>query len=132
MTEKETWNHKGFILPTGPKSFKVGATIERGARDTHVTKEGKENLIHVLEGVFSGSYQISKQVAGIRPTVYDRRPVLGEHPEHKGLYIFNGLGTKGYLMAPLLSYEMMRFILSGEPLHNEVQLMRFLKKSHNK
>ena len=132
MTEKETWNHKGFILPTGPNSFKVGATIERGARDTRVTKEGRENLIHVLEGVFSGSYQISNQVAGIRPTVYDRRPVLGEHPEHKGLYIFNGLGTKGYLMAPLLAYEMMRFMLSGDPLHNEVQLMRFLKKSHNK
>ena len=128
MTEKETWNHKGFILPTGPNLFMVGATIERGARDTNITKEGKENLIHVLEGVFSGSYQVSKQVAGIRPTVYDRRPVLGQHPEHKGLYIFNGLGTKGYLMAPLLAHEMMHFILSGKPLNKEVQLMRFNKK----
>ena len=128
MTEKETWNHKGFILPTGPNLFKVGATIERGARDTCITKEGKEHLTHVLEGLFSGSYQVSKQVAGLRPTVYDRRPVLGEHPEHKGLYIFNGLGTKGYLMAPLLAHEMMRFILLGEPVHKEVQLMRFYKK----
>ena len=128
MTEKETWNHKGFILPTGPSLFMVGATIERGSRDTNITKEGKENLIHVLEGVFSGSYLVSKQVAGIRPTVYDRRPVLGQHPEHKGLYIFNGLGTKGYLMAPLLAHEMMHFILSGKPLNKEVQLMRFNKQ----
>lgn len=128
MTEKETWNHKGFLLPTGPNLFKVGATIERGARDTRITKEGMENLIHILEGVFSGSYQVSKQVAGIRPTVFDRRPVLGQHPVHNGLYIFNGLGTKGYLMAPLLSQEMMHFILSDKPLNREVQLMRFNKK----
>ena len=128
MTEKETWNHKGFILPTGPNLFKVGATIERGARDINITKVGKENLIRVLEGLFSGSYEVSKQVAGIRPTVYDRRPVLGQHQEHKGLYIFNGLGTKGYLMAPLLAHEMMHFILSGKPLNKEVQLIRFNKK----
>ena len=129
MTEKETWNHKGFILPIGPGLFKVGATIERGIRDTKTTKKGTEDLVNVLEGLFSGSYQISKQVAGIRPTVYDRRPALGEHPEHKGLYIFNGLGTKGYLMAPLLAHEMMSLMLSGRPLNKEVQLFRFYKKN---
>ena len=129
MTEKETWNHKGFILPIGRKSFKVGATIERGVRDNKITKQGSDYLTGVLEGVFSGKYEVSTQTSGIRPTVYDRRPVLGEHSEHKGLYIFNGLGTKGYLMAPLLAYEMMCFMLSGKPLHKEVELFRFYEKN---
>ena len=70
---------------------------------------------------------LKSQIAGVRPTVYDRRPVMGEHPNHKGIFIFNGLGTKGYLMAPLLSEEMADFIISRKELHREVKLSRFYK-----
>ena len=127
MSEKETWNHKGFILPSGTNLFKVGATIERGVTNTKITAEGRNNLMKVVEGMFSVTYDVAEQVAGIRPTVYDRRPVMGEHPKHKGLFIFNGLGTKGYLMAPKLAEEMVDFMIEGKPLHNEVQISRFYK-----
>ena len=128
ITEKETWNHKGYILPVGAELFKVGATIERGLNDIRTTDDGKTELENVIKGIFSGAYEIKSQIAGVRPTVYDRRPVMGEHPNHKGIYIFNGLGTKGYLMAPLLSEEMADFIISGKELHQEVKLSRFYKK----
>ncbi|MDG2154265.1 MAG: FAD-dependent oxidoreductase [Crocinitomicaceae bacterium] len=127
MTEEETWNKKGFILPIGSNSFKVGATIERNTNDTRITKEGRNELLKVINGLYSGNHEITDQVAGIRPTVYDRRPVMGEHPKYKGLYIFNGLGTKGYLMAPLLAQEMADFMVEGRELHEEVQLSRFYK-----
>ena len=128
MSIDETWNKKGFILPIGSDSFKVGATIERNTKDTRITEEGRSELIEVINGLYSGSYEVTGQVAGIRPTVYDRRPVMGEHPKHKGLYIFNGLGTKGYLMAPLLAQEMADFIIEAKALHEEVKLSRFYKK----
>ncbi|MDC1243816.1 FAD-binding oxidoreductase, partial [Crocinitomicaceae bacterium] len=127
MPNKETWNKKGFILPIGPDSFKIGATIERNTNDTKVTDHGRKELLNVINGLYSGSYDITEQIAGIRPTVYDRRPVLGEHPKHKRLFIFNGLGTKGYLMAPLLAQEMADFMIDGKALHEEVQLSRFYK-----
>ena len=127
MPEEETWNKKGFVLPIGSNLFKIGATIERNTSDTRITDEGRNELLGVIKGLYSGSYQITDQVAGIRPTVYDRRPVMGEHPEHKGVYIFNGLGTKGYLMAPLLAQEMADFIVEGKELHEGVQLSRFYK-----
>ena len=127
MPEEETWNKKGFILPIGSNSFKVGATIERNTSDTRITAEGRNQLLEVIKGLYSGSHEITDHVAGIRPTVYDRRPVMGEHPEHKGIYIFNGLGTKGYLMAPLLAQEMVGFMIEAKDLHEEVQLSRFYK-----
>ena len=127
MPEEETWNKKGFILPIGSNSFKVGATIERNTNNTCITEEGRNELLEVIKGLYSGSHAIIDQVAGIRPTVYDRRPVMGEHPQHKGIYIFNGLGTKGYLMAPLLAQEMAGFIIEAKDLHEEVQLSRFYK-----
>ena len=127
MTEEEAWNHKGFILPIGSNLFKAGATIEWDASDTKTTEKGKRNLINVIGGIFSGSYTVDSQIAGIRPTVHDRRPVMGEHPKYKGFYLFNGLGTKGYLMAPLLAEEMADYLISGKELHKEVQLSRFYK-----
>jgi glycine/D-amino acid oxidase-like deaminating enzyme len=63
----------------------------------------------------------------MRPTVADRRPIMGAHPEHKGLFIFNGLGTKGYMLAPLLSFEMAEFMVEGTPLHKEVVFSRVYK-----
>lgn len=127
MPNEETWNKKGFILPIGADSFKIGATIERNTNNTKVTDHGRKELLNVINGLYSGSYDITEQIAGIRPTVYDRRPVLGKHPKHSRLFIFNGLGTKGYLMAPLLAQEMAGFMIDGKALHEEVQLSRFYK-----
>lgn len=72
-------------------------------------------------------YTVVDHKVGMRPTVSDRRPVLGMHPEHKGLFIFNGLGTKGYMLAPLLSFEMAEYMANGKPLHKEVEYTRFIK-----
>lgn len=127
IDEKESWNHKGFLLPIGNKRFKVGATIEREIREMNTTPEGLKELKGVLKNLSRGSFKVIKQIAGIRPTVYDRRPVMGEHPNYKGIYIFNGLGTKGYLMAPLLSKEMAEHILEKKELQRECLASRFFK-----
>ena len=72
-------------------------------------------------------YEVNEQTVGMRPTVADRRPIMGEHPEYKGLFIFNGLGTKVYMLAPLLSLEMAQFMLEGTTLHKEVVFSRVYK-----
>jgi glycine/D-amino acid oxidase-like deaminating enzyme len=69
--------------------------------------------------------EVLQQVAGIRPTVPDRRPILGRHPIYSNLSLFNGLGTKGYMMAPLLSKEMCLYLLENKSLHKEVVIDRF-------
>jgi glycine/D-amino acid oxidase-like deaminating enzyme len=52
---------------------------------------------------------------------------MGQHPELSKLFIFNGLGTKGYLMAPTLAKDMCAFLLEGKELEKEVSLKRFEK-----
>jgi hypothetical protein len=44
------------------------------------------------------------------------------------LGIFNGLGTKGVLMAPLQAKEFVRFLLDGESLSPEASIQRFVKR----
>ncbi|NNC45652.1 MAG: FAD-binding oxidoreductase, partial [Winogradskyella sp.] len=59
------------------------------------------------------------------PTVPDRRPMVGQHSQHKPLYILNGLGTRGVMIAPYVAEKLFNFIENGEPLDNEININRF-------
>ena len=127
LSQHELWNRKGFILPVGGEKFMLGATYEWNEPNLNITAEAREKLEGVFQTITNASYKVNGQTVGMRPTVADRRPVMGEHPDAKGLFIFNGLGTKGYMLAPLLSLEMAQFMTEGKALHKEVVLSRFYK-----
>ena len=65
------------------------------------------------------------QQAGIRPTVKDRRPLIGRHEEKSNLYIFNGMGTRGVMLAPFFANQLAKHIEEGESLDPEVDIKRF-------
>lgn len=127
IPENESLNRKCFVLPLGNKTFKVGATYVWNTHNDEITEDGKHELQKMLTFITDKPYEIIKQEAGIRPTTPDRRPVMGQHPEFEGIYLFNGLGTKGFMMAPLLSKELVDHILNQTPLNQEVNLLRQLK-----
>lgn len=128
LNQTESLNRKCFVLPYGKGRFRVGATYEFNNPTLHVTEEAKTTLLDNLASL--GAYQptIIEQSAGVRPTVLDRRPLLGEHPKYEGVYIFNGLGTKGYMMAPTLARELVAHMLENKPLHPETNISRFTDK----
>lgn len=121
----ESLNRKCFVLPLGADRFKVGATYEWNNSTLNCTPEARIQLEQNLAALGSYNYQIQGQNVGVRPTVLDRRPLLGEHPQWRGVYILNGLGTKGYMMAPTLARELTEYILDNKPLHPETAISRF-------
>jgi len=125
LPENESLNRKCFVLPIGNQNFKVGATYEWNQTDLNLTPEAKAHLLGNLAVLTDSKVEVVEQQAGIRPTTIDRRPIMGRHAVFSKLYVFNGLGTKGYMMAPLLSQEMTDFILEGKALNAEVRLERF-------
>jgi glycine oxidase len=125
IPEKESLNRKCFILPIGNNQFKLGATYSWDDTDLATTETAKETLLNQAKSLISFDFSVEKHVAGIRPTVKDRRPLLGRHTKHDNLYLFNGLGTKGYMLAPQLSQEFVAFLLDDVALDNEVNIERF-------
>ena len=69
-------------------------------------------------------FDIVGHVAGVRPSVKDRRPFLGESRVRANVYIFNGLGTKGALLAPFWAEHLAKHLLEGKPIEQEVQVER--------
>ncbi len=121
----DSYNRKCFILPQGNDTYRVGATYVYGTLNDTVTLEGRIELEEKFQAVTNTSYTVIDQHAGIRPTTPDRRPIIGEHPEFEGLFIFNGLGTKGYMIAPLLAKEFVNQIVNNHPFDAETNLSRF-------
>jgi glycine oxidase len=119
-------NKNGFVLPTKQNTFKLGATYEWKELDQVTTEKGKETLLDRLTFLKNEGVEVVDHVAGIRPTVKDRRPLFGKHDIEEA-YIFNGLGTKGALMAPYYAKQMCNFIVEGINLDSEVDIKRFRK-----
>ena len=114
-----------FVLPIGGDIYKVGATFNWKDKTKTPTNEGKEELIIKLNSFINCEYKIIDHTAGIRPTVSDRRPLVGKHKKHKQLAILNGLGTRGVMIAPLMAKKLFQYIENEIPLDNEISIERF-------
>ena len=82
-------------------------------------------MLSKLEKILNLPYQILEHKAQIRATVVDRRPLLGNHPLNNKLFILNGMGTRGVLMAPLLSQWLYEYIENQSKLPEAVDVKRF-------
>jgi glycine oxidase len=58
--------------------------------------------------------------------------VLGAHPEFKNMFIFNGLGTKGVMIAPYFAKHFVEHLYNNTPLDKEVSIERFKHLYHDK
>lgn len=114
-----------FLVPTPDHNYWVGATNAHQFSDDSPTAEKAAYLQEKLAALLQVPYHIRAHEAAIRPTVKDRKPLLGQHPQHKNMYIFNGLGTKGTSLAPLCSQWMLAYLLDKKPLPAEVDVHRF-------
>ena len=123
----EVINKNVFIQPLGNSLFKVGATYNWTLREALITEEGKEELLEKLRTFLKYDFKIVGHQAGIRPTIPDRRPYLGTHPARSNLHIFNGLGTKGVMLAPYFSGHLLDHLLNGKELMPEVNITRYRK-----
>lgn len=116
-----------FIIPIGNDIYKVGATYNWQDKDDDCTVVGKEELLRGLEDIISLDYQVIQHQAGVRPTVKDRRPLLGRSLVSDKIYVFNGLGTRGVLLGPYLASKLFDFIENKVDLDQEISIHRYKK-----
>jgi len=115
-----------FIIPLGDDLFRVGATYNPNDKDTNPTPEAKKELTDKLNKILNCPYEIVEHEAGVRPTVNDRKPLVGVHSQFKNLFVLNGLGSRGVMIAPSVAQKLYEFIENKIPLEKEIDINRFL------
>ncbi len=118
-----------FVMPVGDDRYKVGATYTWNELNLEITGSAQNELLDKLKSMITTDSEVLSQKAGIRPTMHDRKPVIGLLPEYPQIGIFNGLGSKGVLLGPYFARQFADY-LSGNSgyIHPEVNIQRFFKK----
>lgn len=118
------YNRGVYIIESGEMEYKVGATYDLKNLSAGITLKGKTELEEKLNDFLKLEFKVTHQDWGIRPSTTDRRPLIGRHPKHKNIIIFNGLGTKGVSLAPYFSDQLTKYLLEGSKLDKEVNISR--------
>jgi len=114
-----------FVVPMGQDLYWIGATYNRDDKTHDVSKKGQTQLLSKLKSVINCEFEIVKQTAGIRPTTKDRRPLVGESPNNNNVFLLNGMGTRGVMIAPFIAEQLFNHIEFSEKLNPEIDLKRF-------
>ncbi len=127
LTSNQIYKHKCFLVPFGhDHTFWVGSTYEWDFKDAEPSEKKKEELLKKLKQSLKIDFEVLDHYAAIRPAGKDRRPYIGEHFEHEGLYLFNALGTKGASLSPYWADHLVSHLISKTDLDEEVDINRLL------
>lgn len=128
LMENKVIKSSVFIIPLGDDLYRVGATYKWKDKSNIPTQEAKSELLQKLDTFLACDYEIVDHVAGIRPTVADRRPLVGRHPKYGNLYVLNGFGSRGVMIAPFAAEQLYAATEKKEPILKEMDISRFTKK----
>ena len=128
LNTKVTVKKKHFLFPLNDELYFYGGTYDRDQLHSKIDDSAVKQLMTGLSEIYSQNFEVKDVSFGFRPTVKDRRPILGRHPEFKDFYVFNGLGARGILNGCYFSKNLLEFIENNIPLPEEVSLERFNDK----
>ena len=118
-----------YILPLGNDLLKIGATYNWDDKTALPTEAGKNELVQRIKEIITCDFEIMEHHAGVRPTVKDRKPLIGTYEHHNSIHILNGLGTRGVMLGPAMAKALFENIEYQKPLDRFVDIKRFAKKS---
>jgi glycine oxidase len=108
------YKDKIFIVHMYDDVYWVGSGYEWNAPDDLPSEAARTKLIAELDKLLLIPYEILDHKAAIRPTMHNRRPLLAVHPTIHGMYMFNGLGTKGSSIGPFVAQQFAEYLLTKD------------------
>jgi len=120
--------HNGafWLIPLADGGYRFGATHEHGNLDLETSQHGLEQLARGFATMYPARpLRVAAQLAGIRPGTGDRMPLIGPHPQHPSLWVFNGFGARGALSIPWYVEHCADALLTGAAIPAAADIQRF-------
>ena len=107
-----------YLIPRRDGRILIGSTVEPVGFDKSLTAEAQEQLLAATRRMVPAvaALPVERQWAGLRPATASGVPIIGQHPEIKGLYVNSGHFRNGFTMAPASARLLVDLILSRPPL----------------
>jgi len=122
--------HRGiWLAPTAePDVFSVGATYDWARLDQEPDPAARAEIERKLTAFFHVPYTVLDHRAAVRPVLAANRVLAGLHPDEERLGYFNGLGSKGSLLAPFHARRLTDFLVDNVPLPEAMDIRPHLER----
>jgi tRNA 5-methylaminomethyl-2-thiouridine biosynthesis bifunctional protein len=139
LNPKHAYSYGGYCMQLDDQQLILGASFYPNRDDTEVLAEDHVHNYDLIHSVFPKYAERLAPVdewhgrASVRAQSLDYFPLLGKVETDKEIYTFSGLGSKGFLFAPLCSEVLIAMILNEacpvpEALLRKLDVKRFNKK----
>lgn len=116
-----------WLAPTAdPHVFRAGSTSDWDTLDTVPTDAGRADIERRLRRLLRVPFETIGHDAAVRPGLRGRPAAVGLHPATPRIGLFNGLGTKGTLRAPIYAARFVAHLFDGAPLPPDIDIARRL------
>ena len=88
---------------------------------------GLERLLRIAMKLGSADFEIISHEAGVRPILRRSEPLIGPM-EEGGVWMFNGLGSKGSVYAPGMARRLASWMLNGLEPEEHFDIRAFCKR----
>lgn len=125
LPENYILKRKEWLVPIGGKRWIGGSTYHKNSTSNIPQKEDLNALLDTFSEWIPEKPKVVGHIRAARPTVETWRPFLGKHPQQSGLYVYNGLGSKGSSLVVMLSPMYADFLMGKGELMSDVDITRF-------
>lgn len=121
-------NSNGFLMPRPKGQYILGATYTWDFENENPSEEGYRALEEKAKSMVRAPFNLTAHRGGIRPASIDRRPIIGPHPVYGRLWVCNGLGAKGVMLAPFVIKQLVDSLAQPHLLDDAISIKRFYNK----
>lgn len=125
LDESKRYHANGWLAPRQGGLWKAGANYDWKNLDSVPSEAGREEVLDKLRTWINEEkvpMEVIEHEAGIRPIIRNSRPVVGFHPQLPHVGFFNGLGSKGTLVAPAVAAHFAAYLCGECELDSELKL----------
>jgi glycine/D-amino acid oxidase-like deaminating enzyme len=120
--------HRGvWLAPAGGEVVRAGSTYSWEPLDAVPTPEGRATIEARVRAFLKRPFEVLDHRAAVRPVIDAGFPVLGRHPDRAGVAYFNGLGSKGSLLAPFFAHQLAAHLCGEGAIEAAVDVRKYLR-----
>lgn len=123
--KKQQW-----LIPDSHGHYFAGSNYHPGSMSAAPNQEDATQILENIQKWCSADIRMIKHLRGVRPTVQDRRPLLGKSLLSSNVHIYNGMGSKGCSLIAWLTPIMADYLIEGKVVPAETNVQRFAPSMH--
>ncbi len=115
------------IVPWRNGLFWIGALHDWKYTSLEPSAKFRKDVETLLDYWLKLPYKITDHLVSVRPANVERKPFVGVHPLYDRVAILNGLGGKGFSLAPYFAHMLADNLVHNIPVEADVDVGRFRK-----